>query len=266
MSALDSRPPESHAKPSPAVFALEGVRATAEIASFVAALPCLLRLPKGDGRPVLVIPGFTASDTSTEPLRRLLRHLDYDAYEWGQGRNLGPSPKIVDGLLERFDSIRRGTAQTVTLIGWSLGGLYSRAIAERSPADVRHVITMGSPFRLAKTQETNAGALFDLLTPIHGKVRPHGTKFRREPYTGPPKVPSTAIFTKTDGVVPWQSCIDEPGRRNENIEVLGAHSGLGHNPAALIVVADRLRLPEGTWRPFAPGRASRTVFPATPFE
>ena len=265
MSALDSRPPARFRRPSPVVFAAEGVRGSAEFAGFGAALPLLCRQPRGDGRPVLVLPGFTASDLSTEAMRRWLNCIGYDAWDWSQGRNVGPTPKIVEGLLARFDHIRHSTGHTVTLIGWSLGGLYARALADRAPHDVRHVITLGSPFRLAVTQETNAGALFDLLTPLHRQERPHTSAFRREPYRGAPPVPSTAIFTRGDGVVPWESCLDEPGRRSENIEVHGSHVGLGHNPAALLVIADRLQLAEGEWRPFQPKLLSRTVYPATPY-
>ena len=264
-NALDTRPAQSFRRPSPAVFALEGVRFSSELAGFAATLPMLRRLPRGDGRPVLVLPGFTASDTSTEPMRRLLRHLGYDTYDWTLGQNFGPTPHIVRGLLQRFDSIRVITGQPVTVIGWSLGGLYARALAERAPDDVRHVVTLGSPFRLTKNDETNAGRLFDALSPLHRQERAHTTTFRREPYHGAPRVASTAVFTRTDGVVPWRSCVDEPGRRSENIEVRGSHCGLGMNPAVMVVLADRLQLGVGEWRPFEPGLVSCTLHPATPY-
>ena len=137
---MDSRPAQSFRRPSPAVFALEGVRGSAELACFAALWPFLRRLPLGDRRPVLVLPGFTASDTSTEPLRRLLEHLGYDTYGWTLGQNLGPTPRIVKGLLHRFDAIRASTAQPVTIIGWSLGGLYARALADRCAGCGSHTV------------------------------------------------------------------------------------------------------------------------------
>lgn len=265
MTALSSRTPERFDRPHPAVFAIDPVVGGAEYVGFAALLPLLLRLPKGDGRPVLVLPGFTASDRSTAALRFVLTRLNYKVYGWQLGQNLGPTPEVVDGLLEHFDEIHRSQGQPVTLVGWSLGGLYSRALAARTPEAVRHVITLGSPFRLARSQETNAGLFFDLLAPLHRKRRPHATAFRREPYRGAPKVPSTAIFTRGDGVVPWQACIDVPGPRSENVEVFGSHIGLGHNPAVVTVIADRLQLGEGEWRPFTPGRLNTALYRAKPY-
>jgi pimeloyl-ACP methyl ester carboxylesterase len=239
--------------PSALTFATEPARATGEMLAFTALTPLLTRLPTGDGRPVLVLPGFTASDQSTASLRYVLARLDYSVHGWHLGQNLGPSQRIVDGMINRFEEIhQRYGGQPVTLVGWSLGGLYSRALAARFPDKVRHVITLGSPFRLTRAEETNVGRWFDRTAPVHGLRRPHSADFRREPYSGPPSVPSTAVFTKADGVVPWRSCVDVAGDRSENLEVFGSHCGLGYNPAVLGIVADRLRLADGEWRPFAP--------------
>jgi pimeloyl-ACP methyl ester carboxylesterase len=262
VTALNARTPARFRRPNPAAFVIDPMVGAAEFAGFTALIPLLLRLPKGDGRPVLVLPGFVATDTSTQAVRFVLGRLGYTVYGWDQGRNLGPTPEAIDGMLSRFDAIQGDHNHGVTLIGWSLGGLYARAIADRSPEAVRHVITLGSPFRLARTDETNLGVLWDLLSPLHGRQRPRSTAFRREAYSGPPPVPSTAIFSRNDGVVPWSACVDEPGRRSENIEVPGAHTGLGHNAAALTVVADRLRLGVGEWRPYAPsGPIARVARP-----
>ncbi len=239
--------------PSLLTFASEAPRAVTEMVAFSALTPLMTRLPAGDGRPVMVLPGFTASDQSTAALRYVLARLDYSVHGWHLGQNLGPSQRIVDGMINRFDEIHhRHGEQPVTLIGWSLGGLYSRALAARFPDKVRHVITLGSPFRLTRAEETNVGRWFDITAPVHGLRRQHSADFRREPYTGVPAVPSTAVFTKADGVVPWKSCVDVPGPRSENVEVFGSHCGLGFNPAALGVIADRLRLGHGEWHPFRP--------------
>ncbi|MBP9054393.1 MAG: alpha/beta fold hydrolase [Ilumatobacteraceae bacterium] len=243
----------THKNPSPLAFAMEPAMAAAQFAGFTLLTPLLTRLPVGDGRPVLVLPGFTASDQSTAALRYVLARLDYSVHGWHLGQNLGPTQRIVDGLFGRFDDLyQRHGNQPITLVGWSLGGLYARALAARKPEAVRHVISLGSPFRLDRAEETNAGRVFDLLAPVHGLRRPHSVEFRREPYLGPPAVPSTAIFTRGDGVVPWNSCIDDAGPRAENIQVYGSHCGLGYNPAALNIIADRLRLGRDEWRPFQP--------------
>jgi pimeloyl-ACP methyl ester carboxylesterase len=198
--------------PSLLTFASEAPRAVTEMVAFSALTPLMTRLPAGDGRPVMVLPGFTASDQSTAALRYVLARLDYSVHGWHLGQNLGPSQRIVDGMINRFDEIHhRHGDQPVTLIGWSLGGLYSRALAARFPDKVRHVITLGSPFRLTRAEETNVGRWFDITAPVHGLRRQHSADFRREPYTGVPAVPSTAVFTKADGVVPWKSCVDVPG-------------------------------------------------------
>jgi pimeloyl-ACP methyl ester carboxylesterase len=252
-----------HKNPSPVAFALEPAFAAAQFVGFTMLTPLLTRLPVGDGRPVLVLPGFTASDQSTSSLRYVLARLDYSVHGWHLGQNLGPTQRIVEGLYQRFDDLyERHGHQPITLVGWSLGGLYARALATRRPDAVRHIVTLGSPFRLDRAEETNAGRVFDLFAPLHGLRRPHSVEFRREPYLGPPAVPSTAIFTRGDGVVPWNSCIDDPGPHSENIEVFGSHCGLGYNPAALTVIADRLRLGVDTWRAYEPGRLQRGVFRA----
>ena len=261
-TALDMRPPRVFQRPNTALLVAEPTRAVSEIASFTAALPTLRKLPKGDGRPVLVLPGFTASDASTQILRRWLRSLNYNPFGWKLGVNLGPTPAIVDAMFSRFATIRRQTGQPLTLIGWSLGGLYARALAERYPNDVRHVITLGSPFRLSEKDQTNAGALFEVLNGRH--LGPHDVSIRSDGYRGAPTMASTAIFSRTDGIVPWRACIDEPSPSSENVEVRGSHTGLGHNPSVLLVLANRLRLELGAFEPFV--ETGHTCFPAVPYK
>ena len=217
---------------------------------FAASMPLLHQVPYGDGRPVLVLPGFTAGDRSTEPLRWFLRDRGYDVFGWELGRNFGPSAKTVEGLLRRLAEVRGRCGEPVTLIGWSLGGVYARLLAERMPLDVRHVLALGAPFRVADTSDTNAGVLYRALSYV--LESPPTDRLRTVPgYCGPPQVPSSSFYTHGDGVVPWESCVDDPGPFAENIEVCGSHMGLGHNPAVLRAIADRLRLAPGCFRPYA---------------
>jgi pimeloyl-ACP methyl ester carboxylesterase len=262
MSTLGTHVPERYRRPRAALFALEPIRATAELAVAATCAPLARVLPRGDGRSVFVLPGFTASDRSTVILRKFLSDLGYDTHGWHLGANLGPTQRVLTGILDGFAQIRRRSNGPVTVIGWSLGGLYARALAARSPRDVRHVITLGSPFRMASRADSNAATLYRALSALH--VTPMDNQLRHRSYEGPPPVWSTSIFSKTDGVVPWETCLDDAGPTTENIEVQGAHVGLGYNPAALKVIADRLQL-GATWAPYRANRAERVTRNGAPF-
>jgi len=227
--------------PSPLLTLIEG-RAVLELAALVASYPILRRLPRGDGHAVLVLPGLGASDRSTGPLRSFLKDRGYDAQGWSMGRNVGPRQGQREALADLVKSLRAKSGRKVSLVGWSLGGIYAREIAKRIPEDVRLVITLGSPF--ANPAATQVRRIYEAIRgePIAGGDY---TRFRAAP-----PVPSTAIFSKSDGVVAWQSCLEPDSSTTENIEVEGSHVGLGINPIALYVIADRLAQTEGTWAPF----------------
>jgi pimeloyl-ACP methyl ester carboxylesterase len=227
--------------PSPLLTAFEG-RAWLELASVVPALPILDRAPTGDGHPVLVIPGWLAGDISTRTLRWFLRRRGYHVHGWRLGRNVGATSAVVEGLGKRFRALRVRHGRRLSVVGWSLGGLYARELARRFPDDVRQVITLGSPFA-----DPSATVPARLYRALYG-----GSTSRRVPPHEPLPVPATSIYSRSDGVVAWRSCLDAPGPQRENIEVWSSHCGLGHHPAALLVIADRLAQPEGAWRPFVP--------------
>lgn len=219
-----------------------------------AMLPVLRRAPRGDGHPVLVFPGFMASDNSTRALRWYLRDLGYHVHGWRLGVNVGPTDRVLDGLTYRVTSLYRRHGQPISIIGWSLGGVFAREMARRHPDAVRQVITLASPFAMEDREQSNAQSLYNVLSTFHSarvdELRLHERE--HEPLT----VPATAIYTKGDGIVPWRSCMDEPGQFAENVRVIGSHSGLGHNPRALFVIADRLAQPIGQWKPYS-SRASK---------
>lgn len=236
---------------------MEG-RALAELGAMRAAAPLLRRLPEGDGHPVLVLPGFTAGDRSTGPLRDTLRGLGYYTHGWRLGQNLGPTPKVVDGLLERLNAAHAREGQKVSLVGWSLGGIFARELAHELPDLIRQVITLGSPFRMTGPSRSPTSALYARLGPLHARDRRERVPESDRP---PLEVPATAIYTRTDGVVRWWQCLESDGPMRENIRVLGSHSGLGFNPAVLYAVADRLALPVGGWRPFQAPLWARPFYP-----
>jgi hypothetical protein len=242
------------APPRRGLLFLEG-RALLELAALVPAYPWLRRAPRGDGHPVLVLPGFMAGDFSTRTLRRFLRDLGYRVHGWKLGRNLGPTPATVQGIGERFAAIRNRYGKRVSLIGWSLGGIYARELARRAPADVRQVITLASPFR--DVEATNVPRF--LRGRAERRAIPEQAAMRAA-LGDPVSVPATAIYSRSDGIVTWRSCLEPEGPQSENIEVESSHLGIGHHPVVLLAIADRLAQPEGTWKPFAPPPGWRWPF------
>jgi pimeloyl-ACP methyl ester carboxylesterase len=234
-------------------------RAVPEFWAFLAASPLLRIAGRGDRHPVLVLPGFTAGDASTRPLRAVLRSQGYWVHGWDLGRNIGPTNRIIRGIDQRLVELHARHGRTVSIIGWSLGGIYARALARQHPDMVRQVITLGSPFRIAPGDRSAASALFDRLTPAFSQE--FLDRALTESESTPLPVPSTAIYSKGDGIVRWHTCIDVVDDRHENIEVRGSHSGLGWNPAALGAITDRLARREGNWKPFRPLPWYRPYYP-----
>jgi pimeloyl-ACP methyl ester carboxylesterase len=239
-------------------FTLEFPRALAEGALFASSERLLRWLPSGDGHPVVVLPGFLADDYSTGALRYHLRCLGYVTHGWRLGRNFGPTAAVVDGLAGLVGRLAETHGCSVSLVGWSLGGIYARELAYSRPDLVRTVITLGSPFRALDARNTRADRWYQRYEQMHlAAYRPP----QYEPPTGPLQVPSTAVYTRTDGVVAWRDCIQPTGPLSENIEVVGSHCGLGHHPAVIYAVSDRLARPEGEWTPFSPPSPLRWLFP-----
>ena len=241
--------------PSKTLLLLEG-RALHELAAFAGALPLLSLAPRGDGHSVLVLPGLIASDISTRPLRAYLASRGYDAHGWGQGRNFGPRAGVERRMLDHIRELRRRSGRKVSLIGWSLGGVYARQLAKLVPDDVRQVITLGSPFN-GSPRATNAWRLYEFTS---GRSADEAQAMGSALHVTPP-VPTTAIFSRTDGVCAWQCCVEQEGPQVENIEVQGSHCGLGHHPAAVFAIADRLAQREGEWKRFDRAGWRSLVFP-----
>ena len=202
----------------------EPPRAALETLSLLAAQPLLPLAARGDGHEVIVIPGFGGDDTSTAVLREFLWAQGFRARRWGMGRNLGiGSLQGYSRLVDLVAALHSDSGRRVSLVGWSLGGVHARMVARIAPHAVRQVISLGSP------------------------LRARAALARHQPPEG---IPATAIYSRTDGVVPWRIAMEQPGPLTDNIEVFGSHLGLGVNPAVLYAVADRLALPEDGWQPF----------------
>ncbi len=262
--------------PSRLLLALEG-RAVFELGAFFITYPFLRTMARGDEHPVLVLPGLVASDVSTRALRAYLKDLGYAPHGWDLGRNLGHHRTVEGEMLDRLRELHRRYERKVSLVGWSLGGLFARELAKAAPQAVRVVISLGSPIACC-ARSTNAWRLFEatsgrrvstqcrhkidapkvadehvIVDPdcaICGGGRRHA-----------PTVPSTSIFSRSDGVVAWQCSLEAESVSTENIEIEGSHFGLGHNPLALYAIADRLAQPEGTWAPFDRGGLRSFFYP-----
>src|SRR3954462_12983094 len=214
--------------PSRTLMFLEG-RAIHELGAFIGALPLLGLAPKGDGHPVLVFPGLVASDGSTRPLRTFLRNRGYAVSGWRQGRNLGLREGVQRAMLDLVTELSEAHGRKISLIGWSLGGLYARQLAKMVPDRVRSVITLGSPFAGAP-KSTNAWRVYEMAS--GGRVDEGDSHFGGR-LSDPPPVPTTAIFSRTDGICAWQGCTWQTSAMSEPIDVEGSHRGMGHHPAAV---------------------------------
>ncbi len=249
--------PQPVSPPSRTLLLLEG-RAMHELGAFMLLRPWLAAAPRGDGHPVLVLPGLLASDLSTQPLRGFLKAQRYEVHGWKQGRNLGLWPGVEDDMLARIEELYgRHGGRKLSLVGWSLGGIYARQLAKCLPDKVRSVISLGSPFA-GSPKATNAWKVYELASGQSVEDHDHHPA---GPLADPPPVPTTSIFSRSDGICAWQTCLNDEGAEVENIEVYGSHCGLAHHPAAVYAVADRLAQPEGRWKKFDRSGWRSFVFP-----
>ena len=240
-------------------FVTEPLRGAVSYAGLSLARPLLDRAPRGDGRGVLVLPGLLADDISTRPLRRFLRRLDHRVYGWGLGRNVGPTREVVDGLPRRLQHIADRTGETVSLVGWSLGGILAREVARRNPELVQQVITLASPYMGDESTPSRADAAYRRRASQHSGT---GNAEARERTRRPIPVPSTSVYSRTDGIVHWRACIEPETATHQNVEVRASHLGIGADPAVLWLLADRLAQPAGQWAPFEPPARMRLIFPS----
>ena len=247
--------------PSWALLGIEPLRAAMEYAS------CRLMdrsgHPPGDGHPVIVFPGLAADAQSIAPLVGFCHGLGYAARDWGRGLNTGPAGDIdrwLDALAADIEALVADRPQPVSLVGWSLGGIYAREVAKRIALPVRQVITIGTPIT-GEAAQTNVSLIYRW---VNGTLPVLDEDFKSRLITAPP-VPTTSIYSRTDGVVAWQACVQpEDHPMIENVEVDGSHCGLVWNPAVLKVVADRLSHAPETLRRYgesadAPGALAPTA-------
>lgn len=240
-------------RPAPLFYELLAVP---ELGALAASSPWLSRAPRGHGNHVLVIPGFTAGDLTTAAMRATLRALGHRPVGWGLGLNIGPDDNTVRLLQRRVDELVHRNQGPIDIVGWSLGGIIGRLIALYRPRDVRQVISMGSPIRV-EDPHANLSDAVRIVAQMAGLQQ--GS--RTHDLTVVP-VPSTAIWSRQDGIVAPSACRQTPGPTAENIEVRGSHIGLAHNPTVVWAVADRLAWSDGPWEPFVAPECASRFYPA----
>jgi pimeloyl-ACP methyl ester carboxylesterase len=243
--------------PSLALLATEPLRA---LLDFCAAKAGSLHRVDGDGHPVIVYPGLGAGALTTSQLRAHLRSCNFEVFDWDLGVNTGPDGLFDDwivSLVERVCSTFSRDGRKVSLIGWSLGGIYAREIAKLCPDSVRQVITMGTPHN-AMGDANHAGTIYKMLGGDTSQLTPELLARLAET----PPVPITSIYSKSDGVVCWRGCLEQAGRYAENIAVHASHLGMPTHPEVLRIVADRLAQAEDGWRPYRALRRRRTTAPS----
>ena len=223
--------------PSPLLMLMEG-RVIAEAAQLMLQLPLLRRqAEKGDGEPVLVLPGFMTDDRATFLLRDFLQSIGYDAHPWGLGVNRLPMHEYLPPLRQMIHDLHAATGQKVKLMGWSRGGILSRELARDDPALIDRVVTVGSPVK-GGTSVSSIGRWVQRET---GLSPAQMSNLMLERNRHAIRVPVRAIFSRSDGIVAWQACIDETTPDIEHHEVHCSHAGMGSSAEVFRLLPGLLR-------------------------
>jgi alpha/beta superfamily hydrolase len=190
----------------------------------------------GKNRPVMVIPGLLGTDFSTKILRKFLTKMGFMVFGWEMGRNLGKFEDLRK-LTQKVKDLHSKTGKKVIVIGWSMGGIFAREVGKIIPDSIEQLITMGSPFGYIHAPN-NAKWVFDLLN----KGRKEMPEFENQIHE-PAPIPTLAIYSKTDGIVPWEACMErKEDNLHQNREVTSSHFGMGMNKEIFKVVLERTQM------------------------
>lgn len=209
------------------------------------------RCKKGEGKTVMLIPGFMAPDLSLTPMGRFCRWLGHHVEFGGIWQNARCPRATIEQLTARLQEISDRDGTQVVVIGQSLGGIYARELAWRDPKRIERVITLGSPINAPRESCHRAvRAVADSMARLRGRREGCLTESCSCGLEFAPRrtqnVPVTVVYSRTDGIVHWESCIDRSGSTQvEHVEVMGSHTGMAVNSDVFRIVADRLALPKG---------------------
>ncbi|MFT6957413.1 MAG: pimeloyl-ACP methyl ester carboxylesterase [Halieaceae bacterium] len=243
--------------PNPLLALTEAHRAAAEVLSLRFSKKILSKAREGDGHAVMVLPGFLGADGYNMAFRRFLTRINYAAHGWGQGRNLGPKDGVLEALEARIRFLSDKYEGPVSLVGHSLGGIFARELARECPQLVRQVISLGSPFGEGRMTGSYPARLFMALNP-----RDELPIEEADLHLAPP-VPTTAIYSRGDGIVNWKTTVQVGGHHeSQSIRVRGSHCGMTFNPSIWYLVAERLAVPVGEWEPFESSRWQSLFYPS----
>ena len=224
-------------KPSLFLQLTEGIRYVIDLVKVLFFTYNYTYKTKGDKHPVLVVPGLMCTDFSTTLLRKFINKLGYTAYGWELGRNLGDLKGLNDirNLQNRVAEIRQKHDGKITLVGWSMGGIYTRELAKMNPELFHQVITIGAPF--ADAYAPNNVEWFYKLIKNPADVSPVWRE--QMPISAP--IMTTAMYSKQDGLVPWEACQEiMQDDLHQNIEVSGSHWGLVTNAEVFAIIAQQI--------------------------
>ena len=224
-------------KPPPFLTTAGEILTPFEFTRLAAATPSLIRQKRGNGEPVIVLPGLGTSNVSTLVMRGYLSWLGYDVQGWNLGRNTGNVGELVPPVTEQVSELYALSGAKVNIIGWSLGGVVAREVARDFPHTVQQVITMGTPI-VGGPRYTSFGAAYERrgvdVAAIEARIAERAKR--------PIKVPMTSIYSKRDGIVGWQASIDRHNSQVEHHEVSATHLGLGISPDVFKILAQKLAL------------------------
>ena len=247
----------THSGPPGLLSSVLEMRAFLELAILPCSWPMLMAAPHGDGHPVLLLPGFMGSEASLFALEIFLRQRGHAVETWGLGRNVGFHARHAKALEQKIRFMHHQSGRKVSLVGWSLGGVFALYGAHQVPECVRGVVTLGSPLSVDAGGSASPAlikAMYRLIAhpagPSVHEMQPRARKLRER---RPLAMPLSCLYSLSDGVVPPQEAtIDGDPALHENVRVPGSHVGLGFNAVVLWIVADRLSQPEGGWQRFEP--------------
>lgn len=231
----------------------------------------LRRAPRGNDRPVMTIPGFGGADGCMAVMRLYLKNWGYEPYTWGLGRNLIKDKvqtldevlryceSVESSIVQRLERIADDTGEKVSLIGWSMGGIYANSIAQTHPELVRQIITLGSPIG-----DPRGTSVWNIMKKaMRGNIPDHLQNVEawvaRRDQQGERKVRTSIIYSEHDGAVSRESAIITDHDLVENIHVPSSHVGFTHNPLVYWVIADRLSQDVEDWKAFDHFRQPKKV-------